>query len=108
LASAIKKDPLAFLMPLYDAYPGPVRAQNMENPRMSPAIASLETLPEDMLIVVAALDIVVHEQLTFVERLKEEIARDPKHAGRRVEALYIDKAFHGYLTCKSEPAGFVF
>ena len=95
-----QKDPLAVLLPLYDSYPGPVRHREINNPRMSPYLAKLEALPENMLLVIAAIDIVVHEQLTFAERLKNEIARDPKHAGRRVETLYVEKAFHGYLSCK--------
>ncbi|ORY56168.1 putative lipase/esterase family protein [Pseudomassariella vexata] len=97
-ATLPKKDPFQFLLPLYDSYAAPVRAENMENPRMSPAIASANTLPANMLLVVAGIDILVHENLTFVERIKGEIARDPKHAGRRVEALYIENAFHGYLS----------
>jgi hypothetical protein len=70
---------------------------------MSPAIASIETLPEHMLLVVPGTDILVHEQLKFVERVKDEIARDPAiaHAGRRVEALFVERGFHGYLGCES-------
>lgn len=73
---------------------------------MSPAIASIETLPENMLLVVPGTDILVHEQLTFVERVRDEIAHHPRmsHAGRRVEALFVEKGFHGYLGCEKDVA----
>lgn len=102
LKSSVKKSPLDFLLPLYDSYPGPVRTQNMENPRMSPAVASVETLPENILLVVAGMDIIVHEQLAFVERLKGEIAQKPQHASRKIEALYMKGTFHGFLDCESK------
>ncbi len=50
-----------------------------------------------MLLVVPGIDILVHEQSTFVERLNEEKVKDPKHAGRRIEKLYMEKGFHGWL-----------
>lgn len=96
-----KRDPASFLLPLMDSYAAAARAQNMDNPRFSPIVSSVETLPEHMLLVVAGIDILVHEQLTFVERLKNDVAKSPKNASRRIEALYIDKGFHGYLSCKS-------
>ncbi|KAH8677858.1 putative lipase/esterase family protein [Xylariales sp. PMI_506] len=101
LASGMKRDPLQVLLPLYDAYASPVRSQNMDNPRLSPVIASPDHLPENMLLVIAGLDIVVHEQLTFVERIKEEMSRNPDYADRKVETLYMEKAFHGFLDVPS-------
>lgn len=95
-----KRDPAQFLLPLFDSYPGPVREREFNNPRMSPYLARLEDLPESMLLVVPAVDILVHEQLTFAERLKSEIVNDPKYADRRVETLYVEKGFHGYLQGK--------
>ncbi|KAK0619530.1 Alpha/Beta hydrolase protein [Immersiella caudata] len=90
-------DPAAFLVPLYDSYVEPVRSQNMENPRMNPILASVDQLPENMFVWVAGIDILVHEQTTFVERVKQDLAKDPKHEGRRVEIGVDDKGFHGYL-----------
>ena len=92
-----RRDPAQFLLPLYDSYPGHVREREFNNPRMSPYLAKLEDLPENILLVVPGIDILVHEQLTFAERLRSEIERDSKYAGRRVETLYNEKAFHGYL-----------
>jgi len=43
--------------------------------------------------VVPALDILVKEQLEFGERLKGEF----EGKDRRVETLYVEKGFHGYL-----------
>jgi acetyl esterase/lipase len=87
------KDPMAFLLPLFDSYAGPVREREMENPRMSPFLGKVEDLPRDMMLVVPALDILVKEQLEFGERLKGEF----QGKGRRVETLYVEKGFHGYL-----------
>jgi acetyl esterase/lipase len=87
-----------FLISLYDSYAAPVRAKNMDNPRLSPALASIETLPENILVVVAGIDIVVHEQMTLVERVQKETSQDPQHQHGRIEVVYIDKAFHGILS----------
>lgn len=53
----------------------------------------MEDLPRDMLLVVPALDILVKEQLEFAERIRGELGGDT----RRVETLYVEKGFHGYL-----------
>ncbi|KAK0652640.1 Alpha/Beta hydrolase protein [Cercophora newfieldiana] len=90
-------DPAKFLVPLYDSYVESVRAENMENPRMSPILASVDQLPENLFVWVAAIDILVHEQTTFVEKVKQDLAKDPKYAGRRVEIEIDEKGFHGYL-----------
>ncbi|KAJ0333882.1 hypothetical protein COL922a_010309 [Colletotrichum nupharicola] len=89
-------DPLALMLSLYDSYAAPAKATNRDNPRMSPYLASEETLPERMLLVVAAIDITVHEQLTFVERVRKE-REDKGKDGQSVEALYLENAFHGCL-----------
>jgi len=102
------KDPLSVLLPLYDSYAGPVRAQEMGNPRMSPYIARLHDLPENILMIIPGLDILVHEQMTFIQRLKEEATADGGDASdisaagaRRFEYMYDDDAFHGYHECRS-------
>ncbi|KAK0729592.1 Alpha/Beta hydrolase protein [Lasiosphaeris hirsuta] len=91
------RDLFAFLAPLYDCYPAPVRSANMTNPRMSPILASVDDLPDDMFVFVAGFDILAHEQTTFVERVKADLAKDPKQAHRRLEMGYDEKGFHGYL-----------
>ena len=45
----------------------------MENPRLSPIVADIDTLPENMLLIIPAIDILLHEQLTFVERVKKDL-----------------------------------
>lgn len=93
-----KKDPMAFLIPLYDSYAAPSRAENQENPRMSPIVSAIETLPERMLLIIPGIDIIVHEQLAFVERVKKEIQeRGLDKKGRMCEAKVVDDAFHGWL-----------
>ena len=91
-----KNDPMDVFLPLFDSYPGPVRADNMTNPRMSPILSDVDKLPERMLLVVPEMDILVHEQLTFVERVKKEI-EEKRLDGRSCEALYLEDAFHGWL-----------
>jgi hypothetical protein len=101
-----KSDPLRILHPLYDSYAAAARPAQHGNPRFSPYVAPHDRLPENMLFVVPAIDILVHEQLTFVERVKAEADADKRTAtveSRRIEALYVEhkNAFHGYLNCKS-------
>jgi acetyl esterase/lipase len=91
------KDPLKWLFPLYDCYAAAARTEHMNDPRMSPFVASVDSLPENIWVGVAGIDILVHEQLTFLERVKAELDMDEKHKGRRAEVLYDEKGFHGYL-----------
>ncbi|QDS71719.1 hypothetical protein FKW77_008620 [Venturia effusa] len=91
-----KKDPLKILMPLFDAYAQPVRAKNIANPRLSPILSNVTKLPNDMLLVIAGIDILAHEQLTFVERLKKDL-EERGEQGRRIEAKVYDEGFHGWL-----------
>jgi hypothetical protein len=71
----------------------------MSNPRLSPIVAELDTLPKDILFVIAAIDILAHEQLTFIERVKGEIEErgGENETGRRVVSKVFDKGFHGWL-----------
>lgn len=92
-----KKDPLEFLMPLFDAYARPARAKNMENPRFAPILSDISALPEDMLLIIAGIDILAHEQLTFVERVKKDIVHKGEERNRRIEAKVYDEGFHGWL-----------
>ncbi|GKT56397.1 lipase esterase family [Colletotrichum tofieldiae] len=95
-ASFPKKDPMSFMQPLYDSYAAPSKAKDLDNPRMSPFLASEETLPERMVLVVAAIDILVQEQLMFVERVKNEREAKGK-SGSSIEAVFVEEAFHGWL-----------
>lgn len=70
-----KHDPAAVLFPLMDAYAERARKGHMEDPRMSPMLAKLETLPKDVLLIVPGVDILVHEQLTFAERIGGRLRR---------------------------------
>jgi len=94
-----KKDPLSFLMPMFDAYAGPNRARDWENPRLNTCIADTKTLPEDMLFIVAGIDVLMHEQLTFIERTRSEIKAEA-NTDRSAEARVWDKGFHGWLECE--------
>lgn len=92
------RDPMAFMLDLYDAYAGPARRTKVDNPRMSPILAKVDELPLRMLFVVAGVDIVVAEQMSMVNRLQEDMDREPERLqSRSVEMLYLEKAFHGWL-----------
>lgn len=97
-----EKDPAAALLPLMDAYAECAREEHIDDARMSPMLAKLETLPRDALLIVPAVDILVHEQLTFAERVREEIEADPegKGKGRSFEAEVFEEGFHGWTECE--------
>lgn len=65
-------DPLSFLQPLFDAYAGSKRAQDMQNSLLSPIVADIESLPPDMLFIIPTVDILLAEQTAFVKRLQED------------------------------------
>ncbi|KAF7548667.1 hypothetical protein G7Z17_g6895 [Cylindrodendrum hubeiense] len=90
-----KRDPAAVLLPLFDAYASQARANHLNDPRLSPVLAKRETLPERMLLVIPAIDIVVVEQMAFVERVNSEDEQNGETP--RVEVLYEEEGFHGYL-----------
>jgi hypothetical protein len=87
-------------MPLFDAYAEPVRAENMENPRFAPILSDIDKLPEEMFLIIAGIDILAHEQLIFVERVKRDIANRSQEGKKKVEGKVYDKGFHGWLECE--------
>jgi acetyl esterase/lipase len=99
-------DPLFFLQPLFDCYAAPTKVKNMENPRMNPVVAKLETLPDNILLIIPTMDILLHEQLTFVKRLQEEAANADQHAKRKIESKLFENQIHGWVECKFSTAGF--
>ena len=99
-----KGDPLFFLQPLYHTY-AQLAPGHQNDPRLHPALAKLDTLPPKIMLVIPEIDIIVHEQLVFVERLRTEI-EDAEHAGgeaaeavkgRRVESVLYENEFHSFL-----------
>jgi acetyl esterase/lipase len=96
-----RSDPLAFLTPLYDAYGGVEREKHRQDSRLHPILAPKEGLPEKMFFALAGIDILLHEQLSLVERLRGEIDEDGDE-GRVVETLVIENGFHGFLECEYE------
>jgi acetyl esterase/lipase len=90
-----KTDPLAFLIPLFDAYASPARKENIENPRLSPILASVGTLPKDVLMIVPMMDILLHEQLTFLKRVQDEA-----RPGQQIEAKLFKDQLHGWSECE--------
>ncbi|EAW09977.1 putative lipase/esterase family protein [Aspergillus clavatus NRRL 1] len=106
-----EKDPLAWLLPLMDAYAGPERLENMGNPLLNPILADIESLPRHMMFVVPKVDILLQEQSVFIERLKEEAAavnrgmseQNSKMQSRvyRIESRFDEGQIHGWLEIPS-------
>jgi hypothetical protein len=84
-----------------DSYAVSGRINNFNDPRLSPYVAKVETLPTDILMLVPSIDILVHEQLTFVQRIKADAEKDPKQKDRKFEAIVLEGGFHGFFECKS-------
>ena len=88
------------MQPLYDSYAVTTRPDNVTDPRCNPIIADVEMLPEKVLMVVPPVDILVHEQLTFAERVKadiEKLRKQGKGLGRSIETIVQEGCFHGWL-----------
>lgn len=94
------RDPLAFMLPLYDAYARNNRQSNWDDPRLNTLTAEVNKLPKKMLFVVAGIDILAHEQLSFTRRLKEDAERQEVDDRYHVEVKVWDKGFHGWLECR--------
>ncbi|WPG97550.1 Hypothetical protein R9X50_00032700 [Acrodontium crateriforme] len=75
-----KIDLLAFMMPLFDAYAGPARAESLHDPRLNPILADLHSLPRNILLIVPAIDILASKQLEFIQRVKQI---DERHGRKR-------------------------
>ena len=84
-------------MPLFDAYAGPVREQTTDDSTLNPILENIDDIPENVLFVVGGIDILVHEQLTFIERLQRESHSKGQNSERKFEAIVFDKGFHGWL-----------
>lgn len=95
-----KNDPSRVLFPLMDAYAERAREEHKDDPRLSPMLARMETLPPDVLLIVPAVDILVHEQLTFARRIREEIDADfhGMGKGRSFESVVYEDGFHGWTS----------
>lgn len=92
-------DPFSFLLPMYDIYAGTQRMQSMRDARLHPILADVVSLPANMLFVVAGIDILRHEQMTLIEKVKRCV--DPRRdASGGIEVMLVDNGFHGFLECK--------
>ncbi|KAK2808716.1 hypothetical protein FQN50_004387 [Emmonsiellopsis sp. PD_5] len=100
-----KNDPLAFLMPLFDAYAHSSRGHNLENPTMNPILADIRRLPSKMLFLIPGLDILVHETTTFVERLQGQATiinsqngwEEDSVEGYKIDSILFNDQIHGWL-----------
>ena len=90
-----ERDPLAFLEPLWDVYAGAERERNREDARCHPTLARRGDSPRDLLFVCAGMDILLDEQMKFVEKLERE-----REGNGVLEVLVVGKGFHGFVECK--------
>jgi acetyl esterase/lipase len=100
-----KTDPFSFLMPLHNCYAerslGRGGSDDM-NPRLHPTLSPLGTLPRNLLLLVAGIDVLVQENADFVARVEGEIqeAEDEgqlQKGWRQIESVTYPKGFHGWL-----------
>lgn len=99
------KDPLSFLIPLFDSYSGPSRPESTTNPILNPILADLSDLPLQICLIVPTIDILLDEQLKFAERLKREIDAESEGGGgtaprRSVQFERFEKCLHGWYECE--------
>lgn len=87
---------LSFMEMLYDSYAAPVKASMGNSPRMNPGLATLETLPKRILIVMPGMDILPAEIAQFGERVERE-AKEKGETDRVIDVVDVKDAFHGYL-----------
>ncbi|KAF1810921.1 putative lipase/esterase family protein [Eremomyces bilateralis CBS 781.70] len=102
-----KSDPLGFLQELYDTYASDAKKECPEDPRCNPIFAPLDDLPRNILLQIPKIDILLHEQTVFVERLRNEARgrgelledgeEDLEGNKRRIMANFYEKGFHGWV-----------
>jgi len=99
-----KRDPLGFFLPLLaDSYANRQNlVRNASSPVLHPILAPAGKLPRDMCFIIAAVDILLHEQLAFTERLSKEI--EAEGGARRLQRRVFEEGFHGWLEL---PAGVI-
>lgn len=93
-------DPMRWLMPLFDSYPSKARRDHLDDPRLSPVLAKRETMPDRMLMVIPMVDILVAEQIEFVQSMREQHVKSGRDSDGDEEWLQVveeEEAFHGYL-----------
>lgn len=103
---------MAFLQPLFDAYAGPNRVRDIDSPLLHPTLASISTLPQNMLFVVGGTDILRDETTSMTERLKAEakainqsrkVARTPDGTDIFVRTDVYEGQIHGWLESRLTP-----
>lgn len=62
------------------------RVKYIAKPLLHPILADIEDLPRNMMIVGGKVDILLHEQMTFVKRLEEEVKVIKQKAKTSVDA----------------------
>ena len=98
-----KRDPLAFLLPLFDAYGASAQQKDPASKRANPClrhnVLDLAALPENMLFIVAGVDILLQEQVEFIPALESSIAGSGReeHNLIKVESEVYEGGFHGWL-----------
>ncbi|KAK3115319.1 hypothetical protein LTR53_005446 [Teratosphaeriaceae sp. CCFEE 6253] len=83
------------LQPLFDLYASEARKSGYaKSPRLSTILADPATLPDEVLMIVPTMDILLDEQLAFAERLRE-------CEGKKVEVRLFEGQLHGFIDLPS-------
>ncbi|KAK4895105.1 hypothetical protein LTR27_006711 [Elasticomyces elasticus] len=83
------------LQPLFDLYAGEAReGGHAEDARLSPILTDPEKLPDDILMIVPTMDILLDEQVAFAEKLLH-------CKGKRVGLMLFEGQLHGFIDCRS-------
>ncbi|KAK3115888.1 hypothetical protein LTR53_004332 [Teratosphaeriaceae sp. CCFEE 6253] len=83
------------LQPLFDLYASEARKSGYaKSPRLSPILADPSTLPDEVLMIVPTMDILLDEQLAFAERLRE-------CEGKKVEVRLFEGQLHAFIDLPS-------
>ena len=65
---------------------------------MNPIVVDVKILPDNMLLIIPSIDILLVKQPTFVKRVKADIeAEGDDDQPRRVEGMVFESCFHGWL-----------
>ncbi|KAK5679994.1 hypothetical protein LTS10_007942 [Elasticomyces elasticus] len=90
-----KYDVTFLLQPLFDLYASQAReVGHTQNPRLSPILADPEKLPDDILMIVPTMDVLLDEQLTFAEKLRQ-------CRSKRLDVRLFEEQLHGFINLPS-------
>jgi hypothetical protein len=70
-------------MPLFDAYAGQNRPSTNNDARLNPILKPGLGLPQSILCIVPAIDVLAAEQISFIERVNQDLESEGSGKGRK-------------------------